>query len=136
MSLTEEQRLEFEKGLREAGLMEEGDVIEEHTAGDYYPMMQQTRGNYYFTRERLIFVSGWGATTLSVKYSDIREIKKSFVGPFLPFGVTVIADNQEKGKTKKYKLSLMKRTFWMDLIAKKAGITYQFKYLEILILWI
>lgn len=127
MALTEEKKLEMEKLLREANLMGEEDTIEEHTAGDYYPLTGQVRGNYYFTKERVIFVSGWGVENFSLKYSGIRGIKKCFIGPFFPFGVKVTVEIEENGKTKtkKYKFSLMKRNYWIELLEKKSGVSCQ-----------
>lgn len=122
MALTEEQRLEIEKTLKEVELMSADDVLEDCVKGDYYSMMKQIRGQYYFTRERVVFMSGWGLETFGINYTDIRDIKKSTVGPFMPFGVTVSAEDKESGKVKKYKFSLMKRAQWIDYLAKKAGI--------------
>ena len=124
LTLKEEKRLELEKSFKEANRMAADDVIVENTLGDYYEFMSQVRGNYYFTQERVIFESSWGIEKVNVKYSDIREIRKSFVGPFLPFGVTITAVNQgnNNDKTKKYKLSLMKRKYWMELLSNKSGI--------------
>lgn len=125
MALTEEEKLESEKFLREAKLIGEEDTIEEYTAGDYYPFIGQVRGQYYFTNKRIVFVGG--LNNFSLEYSCIRGIKKSFVGPFLPFGVTVTAEVENKGKTKskKYKLSLLKRNYWIELLEKKSGVSYQ-----------
>lgn len=123
MALTEEKKLEWEQTLRDLKLMEEGDAIEEHTRGDYWFLTSQTRGNFFFTKEKFIFVSGFGVDNFSIKYSDIREIKKCMISLFIPTGFKVTADNQDKGKTKKYKCSVMKRKDWMQLLAGKAGIS-------------
>lgn len=82
----------------------------------------QVRGQYYFTHERVAFVSGWGTNSFSIKYSAIKGIKKSFIGPFLPFGVTVTAETED-GKTKKYKFSLLGRAKWIDFLSNKSGIS-------------
>lgn len=123
MALTEAKKQEWDKTLREIGLLEDGDVIEEHTAGDYWEITGQTRGNYFFTRDGMIFVSGFGITNFKIRYSDIREIKKTFVGPFIPTGIKITAMDPQKGKTKKYKCSVTKRKQWMELLSKKSGVS-------------
>lgn len=125
MALTEAKKQEWEGTLRQLELMSADDGIEEHTQGDYWWLVTQTRGNFFFTKEKLIFVSKFGFDNFAIKYTDIRRIKKSFVGPFIPTGITVTAVDPEKGKEKKYKCSVMKRQHWMDLISKRAGLEQQ-----------
>ncbi len=122
MDLSEQKKQEWEKTLRELELMSEEDVIEEHTTGDYWWLTSQTRGNFFFTKEKFIFVSGFGLDNFAVKYTDIKEIKKCMISLFLPTGILVTADNQEKGKTKKYKCSVMKRKNWMEYLSQKTGV--------------
>lgn len=122
-SYTPEKIKGMETLLMEAQLMDPEDGIEEVTGGDYYPIFfDQVRGNYYFTHERVAFVSGWGTNSFSIKYSAIKGIKKSFIGPFLPFGVTVTAETED-GKTKKYKFSLLGRAKWIDFLSNKSGVS-------------
>lgn len=122
MDLNEQKKQEWEKTLRELQLMSEEDVIEEHTAGDYWWLTSQTRGNFFFTREKFIFVSGFGLDNFAVKYTDIKEIKKCMISFFIPTGILVTADDKESGKTKKYKCSVMKRQNWMEYLSKKSGV--------------
>lgn len=122
MALTEQKKAEWEKTLRDLNLMEDNDSIVEHTAGDYWRLTSQTRGNYFFTKEKLIFVSGFGLDNFSINYSDIKEIKSCMVNFFIPTGMLVTADNQEKGKTKKYRCSVMKRKKWIAYLNEKSGI--------------
>ena len=96
MQLTEAKRLEWEKTLKEVELMSAADEIIEHTQGDYWTFGSQTRGNYFFTNEKFIFVSGWGIKNFSINYSDIKGLKKSMIGPFIPTGITVTAQDPEK----------------------------------------
>lgn len=126
MKLSEAKVKELESWLLESGLIDEGDCLEDTVRGDYYPIpIDQVRGHYYFTNQRIVFYSGTlGTSTFSIKYTDIKAIKKSFVGPFLPFGVTLTAFNAEKGKDKKYKLSLQSRKKWLELFSRKSGVTY------------
>lgn len=121
MALSEAQKQEWEKTLRELELISEEDAIEEHTAGSYWWLASQTRGNFFFTKEKFIFVSGFGFDNFAIKYSDIRAIKKSVVGPFIPT-ITVTAFVPEKGKEKRYKCAVWKRQKWIDLLCKKSGI--------------
>lgn len=118
--MNENDLREIENSLIKANLMEENDTIEKDVAGDYWSFINQIRGHYYFTRERVIFVSGWGVKSFSIKYSDIRAIKKSLIGLFMPFGVTVTADMD--GQMKNYKFSLLNRNQWMEFLANKSGV--------------
>lgn len=126
MNLPEAKVKELEQWLLESELMDDGDYLEDTVKGDYYPPFTgQVRGNYYFTNQRIVFFSGiLGTSTFSIKYSDIKAIKKSFVGPFLPFGVTITAKDEKKGKDKKYKLSLLGRNKWLELFSSKSGVQY------------
>ncbi len=121
MALTEEKKAKWEETLRELELLTDGETIEDHTAGDLWSWTGQTRGNYFFTKDKLIFVSGFGFENLVIKYNDIKAIKKCFVGPLIPTGIKVTALN-EKGKEKKHKLSVMKRNNWIQLLETKSGV--------------
>lgn len=122
MALTEEKKKKWEETLRELNLIDENDSIEEHTQGDYWQLAAQSRGNFFFTKEKFIFVSGFGVNNFAIKYTDIRAIQKCMLNFFIPTGITVTADNQENGKTKKYKCSVMKRAKWMELLSEKANV--------------
>lgn len=123
MNLSMAKKKEWEDLLKEYDLIKEGESIEEHTAGDYYTLLDQKRGNYFFTQEAVIFVSGYGFNNVVMPYKDIKEMKKCFVGPFIPTGIKLSVIN-EKGKLKKHKLSVLKRASWMEYIAKRAGISF------------
>lgn len=126
MNLSPQKREELENTLRENGFMSAEDSIEETEKGDYYPSsMNQVRGSYYFTHEKIIFISGWGTHSFAIKYTDILTIEKSFVGLFMPFGVTLTVNEGENGSLAraKYKLSLLGRAKWIDYFSKKAGIS-------------
>lgn len=119
--MSENKLKEIEEGLKKLNLMDESDIIEKDVAGDYWRINKQIRGHYYFTNERVVFMSGWGLESFSFKYADIKEIKKSNISLFMPFGVTVTVDDNS-GKMKKYKLSLMKRDQWIELLTNKSGV--------------
>lgn len=121
MSVNAKEKNEWEKALREMELLKEGDSIVEIVKGDYYSL-GQNRGSYFFTNESLIFVSGFGATTAVLPYRNVKEIKKCFVGPFIPTGVKVTVFDEKKGKDKKHKLSLLGRKKWMDYLSKQTGV--------------
>ncbi len=116
----------WEVSLREAGYMSEEDHIIEHTKGDLWQMMSQTRGNFFFTNEKFIFVGGLlGTSNFAVKYGDIKEMKLVNVGgviPIIPTGLMVICQNPENGKNVKHRCSVMKRKEWMEFLRKKAGL--------------
>ena len=116
----------WESSLRELEYMGGDDHIIEHTKGDLWEMMSQTRGNFFFTNEKFIFVGGLlGASNFAVKYSDIKELKLVNVGgliPVIPTGIMVICQNPENGKTVKHKCSVMKRKEWIEYLRQKAGI--------------
>lgn len=121
MTLTEDKKKEWEATLRELELLGANESFEEHTQGDYWFLNSQTRGNFFFTADKMIFVSGWGAERIAIPYSNMRAMKKCFVGLFIPTGIKITALN-EKGKEKKYKFSVLKRNNWIEYISGKSGI--------------
>lgn len=124
MALTEKKKNEWIDALRELGLLGATETFEEHTQGDYWTLFGQTRGNYFFTADKIIFVSGFGAEQIVIPYSNIKAMKKCFVGPFIPTGIKITALN-ENGKEKNYKLSVMKRNDWINFISQKSGVSCQ-----------
>lgn len=114
----------WETSLKEAEYMSADDHIVEHTKGDLWEFMSQTRGNFFFTNEKFIFAGGLlGASNFAVKYSDIKELKLVNVGgliPIIPTGIMVICQNPENGKTVKHKCSVMKRKEWIEYLRGKA----------------
>lgn len=124
MKLNADAIAKCEASLKEAEYMGADDHIVEHTKGDVWEMMSQTRGNFYFTNEKLIFIGGLlGASNFAVKYSDIKELKLVNVGgliPIIPTGIMVICQNPENGKTVKHKCSVMKRKEWIEYLRGKA----------------
>lgn len=126
MKLGPNEVAKWESSLKEAEYMGADDHIIEHTKGDLWEMMSQVRGNYFFTNEKFIFVGGLlGTSNFSVKYSDIKELKKVNIGgliPIIPTGIKVICQNPENGKTVKHKCSVMKRKEWIEYLSKKAGL--------------
>ena len=123
MKLSEKKKQEWEKTLRELELMGTDDVIEEHTQGDLWTFMSQTRGNYFFTKEKFIFVSGFGVETFSVAYGDISGMKTCNVGgliPIIPTGIKV-SFMDEKGKLVTKKCSVMKRKDWIAYLVERGA---------------
>lgn len=119
--MSESELKEIKEGLIKMNLMDETDEIEQDVAGDFYRGTKQVRGHYYFTKERVAFVSGWGLEFFGFRYVNIREIKKSNISLFMPFGVTVTVEDNF-GKMRKYKLSLLKRDQWIALLSEKSGV--------------
>ena len=122
MTLTADKKNEWESTLIELKLMNQGDSIEENIQGDYWTFTGQTRGNYFFTKEKMIFISGWGIESFAIPYSDIKEIKKCMISLFIPTGIKLTVFDQNKGKEKKYKCSVLKRNDWIEFLSKKSGI--------------
>lgn len=123
MAMSEAKKQEMENNLREAGYMGAEDHVEEYVQGDLWSLGSQTRGWFYFTKERMIFCGGlFGTSNFSISYGDIKEIKKCTVGLFIPTGVLVSAVDAESGKMKKYKCSVMKRNKWIEFLCCKSGV--------------
>ena len=123
MALTEANKVKWEETLRELELLGAEESIEEHTAGDHWPFTGQVRGNYFFTKEKMIFVSGFGLENFVIPYKNIKEIKKCMISLFIPTGIKITIFDEEKGKDKKYKCSVMKRNNWIDYLSQKSGVT-------------
>lgn len=121
MALTELQKDEWSKKLLELGLLGPQEIIEEHTNGDYWFYTSQARGNFFFTQEKIIFVSGWGFEQIAIPYRNIRSVKKCTVGLFFPTGIKVTALN-EIGKLQVYKLSVLNRKYWIEYLTAKSGV--------------
>ena len=49
-------------------------------------------------------------------------MKKCFVGPFIPTGIKLTVFDQQKGKNKKHKLSILGRKQWISYITEKTGV--------------
>lgn len=123
MKLSEKQKLNWEKTLKESSLMDENDVIEEHTVGDLWTFYSQTRGNYFFTKEKFIFISAFGLEKFSVAYGDISGIKTCNVGgliPIIPTGIKV-SFMDENGKLVSKKCSVMKRKNWLAYLVERGA---------------
>lgn len=126
MKLSDKKKEKWESTLRELEYIGKDDEIIEHTAGDLWEFASQTRGNYFFTNEKFIFVGGLlGTSNFVVKYSDIKDLRTIMVGgliPIIPTGIAVTVENPENGKTKKYKCSVPKRKQWIEYLRTKANL--------------
>jgi len=122
MKLTEKQLNDWTEALRSRELMGADETIIEHTKGDCWELMSQTRGNIFFTEKAIIFYGGLlGSTAYAYPYNKIKEIKKCNVGgliKIIPTGIMVVYEN-EKGKIKKSRLSVLKRKDWIEYINGK-----------------
>lgn len=123
MNLSEKDKKDWIDAMKNLELWDENDDIEEVVRGDYWTLWTSTRGRYFFTRNKVIFISGWGATTFTAPYTDISAIKKSIVMPFLPFGITLTVKDSKNGKDKKYKMSVNGRNKWIAFLEQKTGVT-------------
>lgn len=126
MSLTEQKRIEWESKLKELEMMSAEDSIQEHTQGDLWEFISQTRGNYFFTGEKFIFVGGlMGSTNFTIPYSSITGLKLCNVGgiiPVIPTGIKVTYSD-ETGKTRTKKCSVLKRKDWLAYLCEKSHVT-------------
>ena len=123
MKLAPSKKEKWEQTLKELELITADDVIEEHTQGDLWTFMSQTRGNYFFTKEKFIFVSGFGLENFSVAYGDIAGMKTCNVGgliPIIPTGIKVSFMNSE-GKMVTKKCSVMKRKEWIAYLVERGA---------------
>lgn len=102
MALTEQKKQEWEETLRKGELISVSDKITDHTQGDLWEMLSQTRGNFFLTETNLIFVGGLlGAKTLNIPFNKITGLSLCNVGgliPIMPTGIKV-AYTDEKVKT-------------------------------------
>jgi len=124
MKLAESKKAEWEKKLRDAGIMSELEVIQEHTRGDLWELGSQISGNYFFTDEQFIFVGGLaGGSSFQIPYNKITALKACCIGPVIPFMPTGIRVTyvDENGKTKKKKCSVMKRKAWIAYLIEKGA---------------
>lgn len=123
MKLAQSKKEKWEQTLKELELITADDVIEEHTQGDLWTFMSQTRGNYFFTKEKFIFVSGFGLENFAVAYGDISGLKTCNVGgliPIIPTGIKVSFMNGE-GKMVTKKCSVMKRKEWIAYLVERGA---------------
>ncbi|MDE7478393.1 MAG: hypothetical protein K2M91_10660 [Lachnospiraceae bacterium] len=127
MKLSEQKKTEWERTLRDAALIGPIDTIQEHTNGDLWDFTSQIRGNYFFSTEKFVFVSGGliGKVTFSIPYNKITELKLCNIGgliPLIPTGIRVTYTD-ENGKSVKKKCSVMKRKQWLAYLKEKTGIS-------------
>lgn len=127
MSLSEKKKAEWETSLKDAALIGPIDSIQEHTKGDLWEFTSQISGNYFFTQEKFVFVSGGliGKVTFSIPYNKITELKLCNIGgliPLIPTGIKVTYMD-ENGKVEKKKCSVMKRKQWLAYLQEKTGVS-------------
>ena len=123
MKLSDQNKAEWETSLKEAQLMTGDDSIQEHTQGDLWDFLGQTRGNYFFTNTKFIFVGGLGGSTnFSLPYNAITELKLCNVGGIIPTGIRVTYTD-EGGKTRKKKCSVMKRKDWLAYLIERTHVS-------------
>ena len=121
MALSEKDKANWEKTLRELKLMEEGDEVEDQVVADYYEKIlifkNQVKGNILFTRDRFVFCSTFGVNNVSVPYKDIKAISNCKAGLMPGFEITIF-DNA-KNKDISYLFAMMNRDQWVQLIENK-----------------
>lgn len=95
--------------------LEENEEIVEMTKGDYWEVQfflskKRSAGEIAFTNKRIIFRENFFNNVISVPYSDIADIKKSFVVLF-PVAIDIKTKDE-----KSYRFAMMKRDHFIDLI--------------------
>ncbi len=99
--------------------LDDGEEIKEMVKGDYWKkeflwQESQNTGEFAFTNKRILFKGTLLVSAdkyVSIPYTDIANIKKSFVGLMFPVAFTITTKDE-----KKYKFAVMKRDKYIDLI--------------------
>lgn len=125
--LTKKDLLEIENNFKEAEMIDKDDTLEVTDKGDYWEKFiffhNQIRGYYYYTKKKLIFIGGaLGSTQFIIPYEIIKNISKCNVAIFMPTGIKLEVFDEQKGKLKKYKMSVLKRDKWIEYIKNKTNI--------------
>lgn len=101
-------------------LKEGENMLANKVSGDCWKMPKlsinkQVSGKYYFTDQRIAFLAsgliGTDSVSWEIELSDIETTKKCLTPPFFPFGILITMKNGDK-----YKLSILKRNKYFDLI--------------------
>lgn len=95
--------------------LDDNENIIEMTKGDYWEIefvISKTRymGEFAFTNKRLLFKQSFFGKVISIPYSDIVNIEKTFI-MFFPVSFDV---KTKDGKS--YRFAMMKRQHFIDLI--------------------
>lgn len=101
----------------------ENEKILETVKGDYWEklfliMYSQRRGSFTLTDKRIVFEQ-MKTVVLDIPYENIESIKKCNVGDLVKFVPTGISIKTKEGK--EYRMSVMKRAKYMELIQNKIG---------------
>ncbi len=115
------------KDLVSAGYMQETETLIDAIQTSYFDalflgMGQWKQGFGYYTDEQLIIVVGMGFTVVSVKYANIKQIRKC-TQFFLPMGIEITYLDEKTNKSKVVKYSTTKREQFIQLLASKSGVT-------------
>lgn len=117
-----ETKLEKQKqNLVKIGVMEESDTLIDFFQAGYIEHLigrwgRWEKGWAYFTKERLIVITGLLEENIVIPYQNIRAMEKCSQG-IAPIGIAITYENME-GKIVTDKLSLMKREQWMSFMTE------------------
>lgn len=117
-----ETKLEKQKqNLVKIGVMEDSDTLIDFFQAGYIEHLigrwgRWEKGWAYFTKERLIVITGLLEENIVIPYQNIRAMEKCSQG-IAPIGIAITYENME-GKIVTDKLSLMKREQWMSFMAE------------------
>lgn len=116
-----------QKKLMDAGIMESSDSLVDFLQVSYVERLigkigEWRKGWAYFTEQKLIVTTGFTGYFI-IPYPAIRELSKCSQG-FFPMGIAITHEETENGELVTDRISLTKRSKWLDFLAQKAGITF------------
>ena len=126
--MKEKVKAKWEKALTDLELISAGDEVQESVMANWLEITAKifgtwVKGEMVFTKQRLVFVSTFAASSFSLRYSDIKEIEKCNISWFFPMGIIIEAVDPETGKEKSYRCSVSKRAKWIAYLSEKTGIS-------------
>ncbi len=111
--------------IKKFELKEGEQLLASKVSGDCWKMPKfsinrQVSGKYYFTDQRIVFLAsgliGTESVSWEIEMKEIENIKTCMTPPFFPFGILITMKNGDK-----YKLSILKRKKYAELISQYIG---------------
>ena len=110
----------WEKILKESDFISKDDCIEEYNEGIRWNFPTQTKGNYFLTKEKIIFIGEIALGSFTVSYKDIKAIKKKAANLFSPECVSIVTADAS-GKKHKYYCFVEGKEKWLTRLSNKVG---------------
>lgn len=116
-----------QKKLIELGVMEPDDRLIDFLQTSYVERLMGGLGTWkqgwgYFTERRLIVLTGFTSQNLIIPYKNIHELSKCSQS-LIPIGIRITYEDITSGKLVTDKISLMKRSKWLDFLTEKSGVS-------------